>query len=383
MSDAAPRKSLLRDIFISVVLGAGVVGLAVAVAGPFIVDWIRAGVQEQGIDGFWLPIGRVAVVIVLALALVTIVVFVAVSIVSRTWRERIWRRPFGWLWGLRVITEASRDKSRVATEHKGYLRRSVEVDAERRIAQQPAWRVDATDRLFGDMGLHWLTNSGYAAKDVAITADPSEFKIDGEAFFVGSFGDAMPGGSTGKQFRGAPTEKGREHGVTFVVTWRDGNDDPQDREVYMSPEDIRHGRDSAMEEARALGWEEGYAEAKKVHEEAAAAAAASNVPAPWPRWAIQTHAGNFTEGVAGRFAASLSNKVPGSTALGVRIDGVAGGEVLDAGHWDDLSGVTTGRFDVSLDRAGLHEGSTFKVEWTDESGTRQQGAVKAPPAVPF
>lgn len=381
MSDAPPRKSLVRDVLISVVLGAGVMGLAVAVAGPFIVDWIRAGVEEQGIEGFWLPIGRVVVAILLVLAVGAVVVLVAMSVVFRTWRQRIWQRLFGWLGGLRVTTLASRRRSRTEAERAGYSRRSEEVQAERSAAQQPAWRIDATDRLFGDTGLHWLHNSGYAAEDVAITADPSEFRIDGEVFFIGSFGDAMLGGSTGKNFTGAPTDYGRERGVTFTVTWRDGNGDPHKREVYMSPEDIRRGRDSATEEARTIGWKEGYAEASEFHEEAAKKAAASRIPAPLPRWSVETQSGHFTEGLGGTFEARLSNKVPDSTALGVRIDGVGGANVLDAGHWDNLSGVASGAFNVSLDRVGLHEGATFKVEWTDENGERQQAAVKSRPAV--
>lgn len=107
--DAASRKStLLRDIVVSGVIITGVIGLVVAVAAPFIVDWIRDGVQAQGAEAFWVPIGRTAHTFGLAAALVTLLVLIAISVVSKKWKDRIWRRPFKWLAGLRVSTLARR-----------------------------------------------------------------------------------------------------------------------------------------------------------------------------------------------------------------------------------------------------------------------------------
>ena len=63
--------------------------------------------------------------------------------------------------------------------------------------------------------------------DVHLDADPAFFTFDGEAFFPGPFGDGQLGGSTGRQFRGEPTARGRREGVHFSVRWTDEHGDEQ------------------------------------------------------------------------------------------------------------------------------------------------------------
>jgi len=349
-----------------------VFGLIAAVAAPFIVDWIRAGVDEQGVAGFWMPIGLT--ILVAVVALVTLVVL-AISVVSPNWRDRVWRRSFDWVVGLHVTTRSGRER----IEASGYERRSEEVRAERETTPRPSWRVTSRDRLFGQTDLHWLENRGYEAFDVGLTCDPDFFKIDGEVFFGGSFGTGFPMGSIGKQFFGAPTERGREEGVTFTVTWRDKNGDSHSAPVYMNPEDIRLGKDDAIEEARNVAWKEGYAAAQAATE--SQPPEPKQPPLPRPRWIVEA---DTEDGAPDWY--TIQNLVPRSVAREVRVEAGPEFQILDAGHWEDLStsGPASGRgsFQAWANDWAVANGVDVVITWYDEQGNAQVESKHVWPSQP-
>lgn len=81
--------------------GALGVGLVVAVASPFVVDWIRAGVRAQGMEGFWIP---TVLVLLASLAVITAVFLATASLISPKWRDRVWKRSAEWLWSWRPVS---------------------------------------------------------------------------------------------------------------------------------------------------------------------------------------------------------------------------------------------------------------------------------------
>lgn len=293
------------------------------------------------------------------------------STVIPLWRRATWGnvRAFAkWAFAIRPVTE----KQRSALVSSGYEQHEAEIELARENARQPRWTVSAEDRLFGDMALHWLHNHGYTGYDVRVTADQSEFKTDGEVFFRGSFGNASPGGIVGKHFRGAPTDKGRRDGVTFTVSWLDEHGNDHTRQVFMSPEEIRKGTDSAIEEAKAIGWKEGYAHAKEFYENSIAEAESSRlapVPRPAPRWMVAP------ENTDEEDVYVLRNSVPRSVAREVRLDADPEFKIVDAGHWQDLSGTDTdgasGRFMGVFTPQGETFGVNLYIKWYDENGSQQ------------
>lgn len=130
-------------------------------------------------------------------------------------------RFFKWVWSWRINGKVKRD----SLVQQGYDKRDAEVKAERARSPRPSWRI-STDTPFGE-DVYFLNNSGWRVSDVRFDADPGFFTFDGEAFFLGAFGDNNSGGSTGRQLRGEPTARGRREGVTFTVTWIDQNGDEQ------------------------------------------------------------------------------------------------------------------------------------------------------------
>lgn len=128
---------------------------------------------------------------------------------------------FKWVWSWRVNGKVKRD----SLVQQGYDKRDAEVKAERARSPRPSWRI-STDTPFGE-DVYFLNNSGWRVSDVRLDADPEFFTFDGEAFFPGAFGDNNSGGSTGRQIRGEPTDRGRREGVTFTVAWIDQNGDEQ------------------------------------------------------------------------------------------------------------------------------------------------------------
>lgn len=286
------------------------------------------------------------------------------------WRRTIWGTVaaiFGWVFAIRPVTKAQRS----ALVSTGYEQHKSEVEAERLTARQPRWGFSAEDRLFGDMSMFWLHNHGYEARDVRVAVDPSEFLTDGEVFFRGGFGSGMPGGIVGKHFRGATTDKGRDNGVTFTVSWRDANDNGHDREVFMSPEEIRKGTTSATEEARDQGWKEGYSHAKEFFENKIAEEKASQlapVPSPAPRWMIAP------ENTEEDNVFVLRNAVPRSVAREVRLEADSDLKILDAAQWKDLSGTDTtgaaGTFMAVFSKQGETFGVNLYLSWYDENGKK-------------
>jgi hypothetical protein len=195
-------------------LGVAVLTYIGGVAAPFTVEWIQSRTAKLGMAAFWVPIALWVLVVVVFVGLI---VLIAVSVFRRTWRDAFWMR----LLSVRPLTADAR-KALVA---EGYKQRDNEVQAERTRSPRPSWRISKDGPPGSD--IYFLNNSGWRVHDVRLTADPELFEFDGEAFFSGDFGDNSAGTSTGRQFSGKPTQRGRREGVTFDVTWVDQNGDAQ------------------------------------------------------------------------------------------------------------------------------------------------------------
>lgn len=284
--------------------------------------------------------------------------FIVVSVARRRLRELIWVRPIKWISGLRVTTS----KVRMAIEEAGHQRRSEEVAIERARSLQPAWKVSARDRLFGHTNLFWLENSGYEVFDVSLTCAPEYFTLEGEVFFGGGFGTNAPGGHVGKQFFGAPTERGRIEGVPFLVTWRDRNGDKCEREIFMPPEEILLGHDDAVEEARMNGWKEGYAARVEAEQSDASPSvkAVPPLPLPAPRWRIYRDSDDENK-------FHLQNTVKRSVAKEVRLESPNLG-FWDGAHWEDASDVVLHDFHATfVDVDFSNDAIGVLVYWYDEN----------------
>lgn len=269
----------------------------------------------------------------------------------RTWR---------WTSGLRVTTL----ETRAALEQTGYDRRSREVEAERRVARRPAWRVEARDRL-GYTGIYFLENSGYGVSDVTLSCDSDLFELQRPVVWPGAFGDDQPGTYMARPFDGAPTERGTSEGVVFTIGWHDNNGDYAEEEVRLARDEIIAGE----QETRDVAFAEGVAHGRKLEQEERAASAA-----PEPSW--------YANGpiAAGTSRWSLVNTNPGSYARSVRITALFGGRVADAGYWPELTGgdaSSVGEFDFCLASPAPGAPPVFSVTWHDEEGEEHVVQVSA------
>jgi len=92
-----------------------------------------------------------------------------------------------------------------------------------------------------------------------------------------------------------------------------------------------------------------------------AAAEPRPLPLPKPRWTVyesQDEPGTYI----------LRNAVPRSIAREVHIEGDEDFDVTDAGHWEELSGTSSGSFDGEMTHVGQISGVYFKITWFDEYG---------------
>lgn len=143
MSDAAPHKSLARDIIISVIAASGVMAFIVAVAAQFAIDWIREGVETQGLEGFWFPI---VVTLLIVLAVGTVLVLLALSVLRPRWRMRVWAPFIGRVRAILPVTTLRFENELVALEGSDRILREQAQsksasDSAERMAE--AKRVDA------------------------------------------------------------------------------------------------------------------------------------------------------------------------------------------------------------------------------------------------
>lgn len=92
--------------------------------------------------------------------------------------------------------------------------------------------------------------------------------------------------------------------------------------------------------------------------------AVAQLPLPRPRWSVFPSPHNDAD-----FGAyMLRNAVPRSVAREVRLEGDADFAVTDAGHWEDLSGPSSGDFRGNITLTGTRLGVTFRIAWYDEDG---------------
>ncbi|GAA3882616.1 hypothetical protein GCM10022381_26100 [Leifsonia kafniensis] len=92
------------------------------------------------------------------------------------------------------------------------------------------------------------------------------------------------------------------------------------------------------------------------------------VPLPEPRWSVR-----MVHETTERF--ELVNAVPRSVAKEVRIEGDQDIRILDAGHWNDLSGEAVGPFRGSLAEKAYRMGAYFTVTWFDENNQPKEKSV--------
>ncbi len=103
---------------------------------------------------------------------------------------------------------------------------------------------------------------------------------------------------------------------------------------------------------------------------AAAPKAAPELPPPDPRWTITQP----DEGDREHFR--ITNHVLRSVAKEVRVDGEADEDgyteidILDAAHFEDLSGSRSGDFRARFSGQARQNGASFQVSWYDENGAR-------------
>lgn len=329
-------------------LQAGAIVTAVGLA----LGWILTAVFE-GMN----VITRVSVILGVA-----VVALLLMSLFNRRWRTSTWVAFGSWLKGLDIVTH----RKRAAIRQEGFDAHVVEMESLRARIQQPAWRVDARDAL-GERNLYWLNNHGGPAQEVTVTAEPEFFVPDGDIHWRSFNAAGMAGGSVGSWFKGQITERGRDEGVAFHVSWVDGSGELRERDVFMPSEEFRAGRDEALQAEYVRGRADGRMEAFAERD------AMPPVPLPRPRWAVTFDDGSVTvdrDGMTEPFV--LINRVERSVAREVRIDTHPDYfRLTSAGHWADLSGEARGGFTGSRTANGQTYGITFTISWFDERGESQ------------
>lgn len=91
------------------------------------------------------------------------------------------------------------------------------------------------------------------------------------------------------------------------------------------------------------------------------------LPPPAPRWTI-SRIGD--ENTSRQRRLRFTNLMPGSVALGVRVEPRANYEnafqFVDEGYWPDLSGKCHGEFNLVLRDQGAHKGFALRLTWLDD-----------------
>ncbi|TPW78505.1 hypothetical protein [Schumannella sp. 10F1B-5-1] len=313
---------------------------------------------------------------VLVVALAAALAGFVLSVTNRYWRRRIWIHFASWMRDTRPVVS----RAKTVREHSdaryaaGYTARSKEVADERAavVINEPAWAIDAKDSFFGDEAMFWMTNRGAEAWDVVVTAPDELFRMSGDVFFQGRWNPSTGGSSTARWFRGTATERGRNEGVVFRVSWRDPNGDEHSRDVFMLPEALTAPIES-REVAFARGHAAGLAEARSSSTpETPVPPDLPPLPLPAPRWSIhEDNTGDEMDFV-------LRNSVARSVALEVRIEPDEDLRLASAGHWENVSGENTASFAGSLSDRGYEHGVRFFVSWYDEMHSARTEWVELP-----
>lgn len=296
---------LLWEILGGTVMG----GLVVAVSAVFIVDWIREGVREQGLQGFWFPI---VAVLVVALAVVGGVVLLTVSLISPRGRER-WARFGKWLWSWRPIS---------ARRHERSVTYLVKALAKSNAARSSlAKRADEAISQVRDS----MTNS---ALHLSTQLNESGAKIDAIRTDVDRLLDQdLPG-----QLRAS-----NQRVDTILHAIED-----LDRAHRALRESVEAIPISTSQTAMPDPWDIPSAPAAP--------------PLPEPRWRL-TAPSRRTDPNQNDGGYLVQNLIEGSVARNVRIDNDGAGyfDFEDGAFWADLSGVNSAAFGgeiVESDQAG-------------------------------
>lgn len=101
------------------------------------------------------------------------------------------------------------------------------------------------------------------------------------------------------------------------------------------------------------------------------------LPRPDPRWRVYAE-----EDSADGSDFILMNSVPRSVAREVRIEADDDMEILDAGHWEDLSGDIIGSFRGTVTSRGWDYGVRIHIMWFDEKNERRSASVHLPGSEP-
>ena len=103
----------------------------------------------------------------------------------------------------------------------------------------------------------------------------------------------------------------------------------------------------------------------------------TTLPRPDPRWRVYAE-----DGSADGTDFTITNSVPRSVAREVRIEPDDDMEILDAGHWEDLSGSARGSFRAAVTDQGWEYGVRTRVAWYDEKNTSRVAIVRLTGAEP-
>lgn len=103
------------------------------------------------------------------------------------------------------------------------------------------------------------------------------------------------------------------------------------------------------------------------------------LPLPSPRWTIKQNSFDKTE-----LDFILQNHVPRSVAKEVRVEaegdfnGDIDATILDAGHFEDLSGEASGEFRVGLSPRARVNGTSFEISWYNSGAQRLREVIFVP-----
>lgn len=316
--------------------------------------------------GAWIqsPLGATIVGGLIVTALGGAVTGVVARAKKIQYRE-LWVRIGRWVRGSWPVTTRRYERDVAGAHQRGVDAEKAKIAAEREVVPQPYWYVNAS--RFDDPDRLMLFNSGYAAWDVSVTADPELLVLEGEVFFRGAFGSDSRGAGTGKHFGAIPTDKAKAEGAVVQITWRDKNQDRHTRDVHVPASVFARALDAALESKFQDGRRAGLAEAFE-EQEARRTQFVEEI-----RWNMIRLSGS---GEAAMLVARqpeqafrLRNSASGSTARNVKVSAKSQFfQFSEGGQWVEVKPKTFVDFKGLATNGAGYSGLDFSVVWIDDQG---------------